>query len=349
MYEGQTQDVILKRMLDKVTSVANKQEGTLVYDALAPVSVETTKQYMELDSILLRAFAQTSYGTWLDMRAAEFGLTRKSATKATGQIVLTGANGTVVPAGFKVQTSLGLRFIVDNAVTITGTTAIANITAENTGTIYNIEANLINMMVTSLGGLTSIVNTEATAGGTEIETDKALAARLLLKVRNPAVSGNVNHYKQWALEIDGVGDAKIYPIWNGGGTVKVCLIDSNCLPASANIVNNVLNHINESKPIGSTVTCEPAAPLYVNTSVTVVLDGSLSLDATKANISANLTQYFKEIAFKQSIISYAKVSAIIINTAGVADIKNLTINTVAGNINIDSEKVAILGILTIAQ
>ena len=40
MYESQTFDVILKRMLDRVSSSLDKREGSIIYDAIAPTANE---------------------------------------------------------------------------------------------------------------------------------------------------------------------------------------------------------------------------------------------------------------------------------------------------------------------
>ncbi len=51
-------------------------------------------------------------------------------------------------------------------------------------------------------------------------------------MRREAVSANKQHYKQWAEELDGVGRAKVFPLWDGDGTVKIVVTDANMQPAS---------------------------------------------------------------------------------------------------------------------
>ncbi len=72
----------MERMLERVSDTFNKEEGSFVYDALAPMAIELAEAYIQLDQVLNLGFAETSYGDYLDKRASEFGLTRKSATKA---------------------------------------------------------------------------------------------------------------------------------------------------------------------------------------------------------------------------------------------------------------------------
>ena len=50
-YEDITYEVILQRMLDKVSDNMDKREGSIIDDALAPAAVELQLMYIELDTI----------------------------------------------------------------------------------------------------------------------------------------------------------------------------------------------------------------------------------------------------------------------------------------------------------
>ena len=128
-------------------------------------------------------------------------------------------------------------------------------------------------MAATLPGLASWTNGPA-AGGTDPESDGALYERIHAYLSRPATSGNAYHYEQWALEVAGVGAARVFPLWNGAGTVKVVLVDGGMEPASAEIVAAVQAHIEAERPIGATVTVAAAAPLSINVTAAVTLDGS---------------------------------------------------------------------------
>ena len=59
-YEDITYEVILQRMLDKVSDNMDKREGSIIYDALAPAAVELQLMYIELDTILKETFDRYS-------------------------------------------------------------------------------------------------------------------------------------------------------------------------------------------------------------------------------------------------------------------------------------------------
>lgn len=348
MFEDQTYEAIMKRLLSNVPDALDKREGSFIWDALSPAALELAQLYMQLDLVLQWGFAQTTYGQYLDYRAEEHGLTRKPATKATGQVIITGASGTVVPAGSLFATEAGVQFqtVADATIGETGT-ATADIEAVEAGSSGNVPAGAITQIPVSIAGVTAVTNPTATSRGTDEESDVDLLARLLERVRNPATSGNAAHYKQWALEVSGVGDAKVLPLWNGPGTVKVVIIDSNKQPASSELVTAVANHIEEVRPIGATVTVESATGLEIDISATVTLATGAVLTEVQTSFEVALTAYLQQIAFRQNYVSYAQVGSLLLDTPGVLDYSGLTLNGGTGNVSIGDTEVAILGTVTL--
>ena len=115
------------------------------------------------------------------------------------------------------------------------------------------EAGAIDRMYVNLTGLTDY-HSEAAAGGTDAESDAALLARVRERVQRPPTSGNGYQYRQWAMEVAGVGSAKVVELPGGPGTVGVTLVDSNDRAPAEGIVEAVEAHIREEMPIGPAVT-----------------------------------------------------------------------------------------------
>jgi uncharacterized phage protein gp47/JayE len=82
VYENQTFEAILRRMLDRVSADVDKRPGSVIHDALAPAAAELAQLYAELDINYNLSFADTASGEYLTRRAAEFGVRRKPAVKA---------------------------------------------------------------------------------------------------------------------------------------------------------------------------------------------------------------------------------------------------------------------------
>ena len=121
--------------------------------------------------------------------------------------------------------------------------ATVKVQAVKAGKTGNVGAKSIILMPKTIQGIKSVNNIKATYDGFDAETDASLLERYLIAVRTPATSGNVYHYKQWAREVEGVGDTRIFPLWNGANTVKVVIIDDNQQPASLELVKKVQDHI----------------------------------------------------------------------------------------------------------
>ena len=98
--------------------------------------------------------------------------------------------------------------------------------SQDVGTSCNVDAGTITKIPVSIYGVSAVTNKAAAYDGFDEETDAELLERLLFKVRQPATSGNKNHYIIWATNVDGVGGVKVLPLWNGNGTVKVIITDA---------------------------------------------------------------------------------------------------------------------------
>ena len=151
----------------------------------------------------------------------------------------------------------------------------------------------------------------------------------------------------WAKEISGVGDAKCLPLWNGNGTVKVVIINSDKGTASQELITEVTEHIEENRPIGADVTVESATPLVIDISVSLILSTDTDVESAKEKISESIKSYLKKSAFTSKYISYAQLGGCILNCDDVIDYNTFTLNGGTENINIQETEVPVLGVVTI--
>nr|BDD46357.1 hypothetical protein 3 [Pelagibacterales bacterium] len=246
----QTEEEILKRMLSNIPDDLDKAEGSYIWDALSPASIELALAAIWAQQILKRGFASTTFGEYLDLRCEEHGITRKAPVKATGQVKFTGVAETIVPLGTLIATpssstdESSKEFETIEEVTLDSSgVAYASIEALEAGENGNVAAGTITILGDNITGVSSVTNETATTGGADEESDEALRERFLQKVRNPVSGGNRADYVNWALEVQNVGGVTVIPAENGGGTVGVYIIDQTKVPASQESVNNVQNHI----------------------------------------------------------------------------------------------------------
>lgn len=345
----QTEEVIRQRIFSKLPANLDKSEGSFIWDILSPVIIELNISAIWAQQVLERGFAQTTFGPYLDLRAAEHGVTRRPAVKATGRVIFTGNPGTVIPVGTQVST-IGSRtasvvvFITTKEAQIgeSGTVSV-DIEALEPGTSGNVGAGMIVGIPVSIAGITSVINEEPTTGGVGAESDESLLQRLLERARLPATSGNAAHYMLWARDVPGVGKVKVFPLHDGPGTVKVVVVDVNSQPVSPELLQAVYEHIEQNRPIGAAVTVEPAPAVTINVTAKVVLSAGYTLQEVQTEFNKRLAQYFAEIALAQTYVSYANVGSILFNTPGVTDYTNLLLNGGTNNIDLGVDGVPVVG------
>jgi uncharacterized phage protein gp47/JayE len=349
VYETQTKAAILQRMLDASPTDIDKRSGSVTNDLLSPASIELALAYAELDNVLAFGFADTTYGPYLDLRAGEYGLTRKPAIKSVGALTFSGPNGTVIPTGTIASTggSTPVYFVTTAAATIIAASITVAAKAQDAGALANVSISAVNVLLGDLVGVVTVTNAVNFDGGADQESDVALLARYLERARRPATSGNANQYRQWALEVPGVSDAKVYPVWSGAGTVKVVLLDDEKTAPAPSVVTEAATYIESQRPIGATVTVEGAVEVAINVSVDVALAPGATLAEVKALIEAGVSAYLAGLAFTDPLTRYTRIANVILDIPPVVDYVGLTVNGGTSNIVIADGSVAVLGTVVV--
>lgn len=220
-------------------------------------------------------------------------------------------------------------------------------------------ANLTGRNLLSLDtipGLEKAIVKEILIPGREEEGDDSLRERYFTRVRREAVSANKMHYKEWAEEVDGVGKAKIFPLWNGEGTVKIVVTNANLEPASEILIQKVKDYIDPEPgqgegqaPIGAVVTVESAVWKEVEISAEVLPEVNHSIDEVKTEIQEGVLNLFKKMAFEDNIIRLSQINNIVYNSPSVSDYSNIKINGTSENLVLSDVEIPKLGQVKIIE
>ena len=206
----------------------------------------------------------------------------------------------------------------------------------------NVISQAISVIPMSIPGMLSVSNAEPMQDGFDAESDEELRTRYLNHVRNPGTSGNAHHYYEWAMSIEGVGGAKVIPTWNGAGTVKVIVVNTEYKAASTDIVNKVQTYIERVRPMGAVVTVKTVEPSVV--SIGIRPEGTFKIDVFKELVKA----YFVDLAHQvitgnQTVkVSYPKIGSLALD-AGATDYTNLVLNGRNESITVGAETLMVLG------
>lgn len=339
---------ILERLLANVSDTLDKRQGSIIYDALAPAAAELAQCYIALDVYTDQTYLLNAVDQNLDNRVADYGLTRNEATYAQRQITIYDTNNELM------NVDIGTRFSVPNAYG--GYTYKINSKVSDGVFIAECETSGINgnTYIGELLPLMSINNLGKAELGTiykpgeNTETDEELRKRALAKINQEAFSGNKAAYKQLVENMDGVAACKVFPVWNGGGTVKLAVIASNNTIPTAEFINKLQTEIdpvtNQGQgiglaPIGHSVTVVAPDKLNINIQATVSIDSQYDLNQLKAAINTEIQNYIKEVQNDWSnedtlIIYTSKLIAAILSVPQVKNVSDLKINDASTDLTI---------------
>jgi uncharacterized phage protein gp47/JayE len=213
--------------------------------------------YGLLDWIWRQVFPDTAEAEQLARWASIWGLTRKGATLAMGYVKVAGVNGSMVPAAALLLRSDGVELVTAATATIAGGETIVAVAANAPGASGNTAAGSKLTFASPVVGVQAVATVEAPGliGGGPEESDEALRARLLARIRRPPHGGNRSDYERWALEVPGVTRAWIYPLLLGPGTVSLYFVmdgRENPIPLPADVAA-VQAYINERRPVTANV------------------------------------------------------------------------------------------------
>ena len=232
-------DNIMDRMLSRVDDTLDKREGSMIYDALAPAAAELAQMYIVLKNNIDLVFADTAVGEYLDKLVEQLGVSRKQAAKAIRKGLFYNENEELMDIELSQRFTIGtLTYIVTEKIE-KGTYKLECETAGIVGN--NLSGTLVP--IDYMQGLGKAILTDILIPGEDEETDESLRQRFYETTNEKAFGGNIVDYQNKTKEIAGVGAVKVTPCWNGGGTVKLTILDSSFNKATNILIDKVQDTI----------------------------------------------------------------------------------------------------------
>ena len=211
MYEAQTYESILARMLQKALSINSNldtREGSLVWYGDAPAAVELQNLYIALDTVLNETFADTATRPYLILRAAERGLSPQPASPAILQMAIT---PTTLFLPLNTRFSIGELNYYVSADRGSGNYELTCETAGEAGNNYTGTV----IPIEYVDGLETCKITSLLVPGEDEEDTELFRQRYLNSLNAQAFGGNQIDYIEKVNAIPGVGGVKVYRAWNG--------------------------------------------------------------------------------------------------------------------------------------
>ena len=304
----QTVDATLRRHLGNILA---RMEAGLIHGL-----------YGMLSWLALQLMPDTAEEEHLLRWASIWGVRRKEATRARGNVEVTGAPGDVIPAGTLYQRADGLQYPVDDGATIPASrVAVVSVTAAETGSACNALGPARVQLASPLVG--TQIQAQATvpagfSGGTEVEDIESLRARLIARIQRPPRGGNKNDYRTWALEVAGFTRAWVAGKEQGEGTVTVRAVMDDSYPDGIPQVADIArlqNHLDEVRPVTADVFAVAPIPAPLDFRLVVAPD----TPAVRAKVAASLAALIRREAEPGNTIFVSHVREAISVAVGEVD------------------------------
>lgn len=367
MFEDRTEKRLMEEVLAMAPEGIDTRQGSIFFDAVSATVNKIAKLYTDLDRVFETVFIVTAHGEYLDLRAAEYGMSRNAATSAKYLFVYTGTRPAVGWRFFHNDSGYYFTLCEDEDGSL-------YLEAETPGTECNyIQNGDIAVPCNTVQGMTS-----ASFGpvygegyGTDTEDDEHLRNRIFEKIAGPAENGNRQHYKTWCESIDGVGRAIIFPLWYGQNTVKAVLISPDGLPVADSVAEEVQRYIdpadegmtvevdgktyvfgdgrgNGRANIGAHFTAVAATALHIDLSFTAELPASQTAENVQQAVTEAVTAYLRGLVLGAAdgtniIVRISAIGAILAGlTTYLVDYADLTVNGEEVNVRLAADEVPVL-------
>lgn len=220
---------LMEAALNRVDPKFDKRAGSMVWNGNAPSLAEVAQLYTALDFVFNATYVRTAPREYLIKRAADRSITPTPATNAIYTVLFSTLDGSPVPRGTRFSAE-ELNFEVITWQRINDETgkieenpengelrdnnSFQLIRCETVGTVGNSSSGQQLIPIDYVPGLgAASVGAIYTLGEDEEDTE-TFRERVLEAMRSIAFAGNQADYKEKILEIDGIGQCKVYPVWN---------------------------------------------------------------------------------------------------------------------------------------
>lgn len=363
--------------LAQVSDTLDKREGSIIYDALAPACYVLADCIMQLYRVTQETYVETATGEYLDLRAAEYGITRHEATAAVKRgdfkdqqdlpmEIPEGSRFSTISTTVPVIYVSGRQLIDAEGRPIPGA---YRMTCETVGTVGNEYtgnltpiSNIMNLKTATLS--TTIVPASDT------EDDETLRKRYIDAVNAKPFGGNVAQYREWMQAQDGVGAVQIYPVWNGGGTVKISVLDSSYNPITEEFQQELQQLIDPENyhgqgigqaPIDHFVTIAIPTEVEINVNALLTLSTGIGIEQVQDSVEEAINNYLYQLRTQWAnsddqnryalSVYVAQITAAILSVSGVVTVNNLTVNTFSGDLSLvetgELQQIPVLGEVTL--
>lgn len=363
MYDDVTLQQIQDELLASVSAEMDKRPSSLIYAVCAAAAPYFAQQYLELDYVNDQSYASTADREHLVVIAKEAAITPKGATY------------TIVKGKFNLEIPQGTRFAVmgaDYKFYSVEPSALAEdgfyyakMTCETSGNLPNDDflgaCTPIDVSgdVVEIKGLTTCEIVSIITQGEDEEDTEVFRERYFTESRWEHYGGNIADYEIMMSRETGVGACKVIPKWDGGGTVKLVLVDPDYKPCSSEFIKQIKETVDPEgyegegygkAPIDHIVTVVSAEPTNIAVSFKLTYVEGQSWATLGDKIKSAIESYFDSVRQKWKssgtsplIVRVAYIESAVLDVEGIVDISGTTLNGKDANVEVSPYNVPMVG------
>ena len=380
MFENKDFDSIMEEMLASVSDKLDKREGSIIYDAIAPIAMELAQTYIDMDMIVNEVYADTASYYYLIKRAAENGVYPKEETNAVCKLVVS-PSSTAIAIGDRFN--LGdLNYEVTSVMD--AATGEYQVTCETAGIVGNQQLGSLLTIETKndLNDMETAELTEVLIPGEDEEDVEDFRERYYEGFSNISFCGNNPDYKERVSAIDGVGACKVIRMWEKGydpvkfipvaavtewiGKQSVETVGAEVfawlkavhdVAPSATLVQKVQNDVDPDDktgegyglaPIGHVVKVMGVKEIPVSVTVTAVYKNGYTFESLKSDMQSAIDGYFTELSADWSnednlVVRKSQIESRLLLIDGILDITDVKLNGASENVTLDEDAIPVRG------
>lgn len=343
-----TYEAVLQRMTNRVKEKhpnLDNREGSMIFNANAPSSVEFAIAYTEIDNATKESFVETASREYKLLGCKDKGMNIEQFEASCG--VHKGEFNVEVPIGSRWNCDL-YNYEVIGYIGVENDLHTYTMKCETEGTSPNNQKGDLTPITDNPSGLNHAKITACVIEGENESTDEEITQAYYNYINGSATDGNVAQYKRWCSEYEGIGNHKVFPLWNGTGTVKVSILSASNGKASDELIAEFQNYLDPGTtgmgdgvaPIGAFVTVTTATVKTIDINADVTMKDGYSNTTPIVNA---LKEYLSSIAYEKTQVAYMNIGAVILNVEGVESVKDLTLNGGTADITLGVEEIPQLG------
>jgi uncharacterized phage protein gp47/JayE len=346
--------------------ITNLRSGSVAYALIQAAAGNTLAQEQLIAHIYATERLATSTGADVDSFVNDFGLTRLPAIPTTGSLTLTRTSGTSVlgvPLGSLVATNVtGIQFqiIADinqsayNPITQqyqfgVGVTSITvTVQCTTPGSLGNIAANTLTVIVSGITGVTQINNAQQFVDGADAETDSALKVRFIAYIGSLATA-NIASIENAIISVQPNITYQLIEYLHFDGSAFVAgftvVADDGTGLGNPPFLAAVQAAVEKVRAAGSQFEVHAPTNVTINVSCTVAVIAGTAPAVAQLNAQNAITAYIRSLGVGVNV-SYSAIQNAATNAAGVFSITDLLVNGGETDVTILDTELAVTGTVT---